>query len=148
MARLIHPDRVECREKDEFTEKFKILQKVHAVLTDVNKRRHYDETGTVENVDGPRVFIVSDDQMNASRKNYIGENILVCHSVCLTDRFSLLQGSEREKQAIQEAYTSSNGRIQIAMKKIPFVLATDKHRVAAAIHGNVHFHFWFLSQCV
>lgn len=76
MARLVHPDRADDSEKERCTEKFKILQKIHTILTDANKRRTYDETGTVEIDEGPRVFIVSDEQMVACKENYVGEESL------------------------------------------------------------------------
>lgn len=76
MARLVHPDRAEDSEKKECTEKFKILRKIHTILTDANKRRIYDEAGTVEIDEGPRVFIVSDEQMVSCKENYVGEECL------------------------------------------------------------------------
>lgn len=76
MAQNIHPDRVEDSQKAESTEKFKVLQKVHAVLMDKNKRSVYDETGIVENDEVPRVYIVSDAQMTLSKQNYVGEKTI------------------------------------------------------------------------
>lgn len=114
MARVVHPDRPKNIEKDEFSEKFKVLQKVHAVLTDANKRRIYDETGIIHNDEGPRVFIVSDEQMMLSRDNYVG--------------------TEKERQAIREAYTTCNGNISRILKSVPFILSTDKPRIMAVIN--------------
>lgn len=44
----VHPDRVAENEKDEATEKFKVLTKLHGVLTDSNKRALYDEQGIID----------------------------------------------------------------------------------------------------
>nr|CAD7463139.1 unnamed protein product [Timema tahoe] len=44
---LVHPDRVDENEKIEATEKFKVLGKVHSILNDKDKRKVYDETGSV-----------------------------------------------------------------------------------------------------
>lgn len=40
-----HPDRVEESKKLDATEKFKILGKVHSILSDKEKRSVYNETG-------------------------------------------------------------------------------------------------------
>lgn len=73
IARRVHPDLVMDHDKEEFTDKFKLVQKVHAILSDPEKRRIYDETGSIEYVNGPRVFIVSDDQIALCREHYLGE---------------------------------------------------------------------------
>lgn len=44
----MHPDRVAENEKEEATEKFKILTKLHGVLTDTNSRALYDEQGIID----------------------------------------------------------------------------------------------------
>ena len=42
---LVHPDRVEESEKLEATEKFKVLGKIHSILSDKEKKAIYDESG-------------------------------------------------------------------------------------------------------
>jgi DnaJ family protein C protein 9 len=42
---LVHPDRVEEKEKVEATEKFKVLGKIHSILSDKEKKAIYDESG-------------------------------------------------------------------------------------------------------
>lgn len=44
----MHPDRVTESEKEEATEKFKVLTKINAVLTDPNKKALYDEQGIID----------------------------------------------------------------------------------------------------
>lgn len=44
----IHPDRVAENEKEEATEKFKVLTKINAVLTDSDKKALYDEQGIID----------------------------------------------------------------------------------------------------
>lgn len=46
MSLKIHPDRVEESEKKICTEKFQILGRIHAILSDEEKRSVYDRTGT------------------------------------------------------------------------------------------------------
>lgn len=43
VALRVHPDRVPEEEKEEATEKFKILAKLNEVLSDKNKKALYDE---------------------------------------------------------------------------------------------------------
>lgn len=42
LSRQIHSDRVAESEKEEATEKFKILAKIHGVLVDTEKKKLYD----------------------------------------------------------------------------------------------------------
>lgn len=44
----IHPDRVAESEKEEATEKFKVLTKINAVLSDSNAKALYDEQGIID----------------------------------------------------------------------------------------------------
>lgn len=48
MSLQIHPDRVAESEKEEATEKFKVLTKLNAVLTDSDKKALYDEQGIID----------------------------------------------------------------------------------------------------
>lgn len=40
-----HPDKVAENEKTEATEKFKVISRIHALLSDADKRKLYDDTG-------------------------------------------------------------------------------------------------------
>lgn len=44
----VHPDRVAEADKEEATEKFKVLTKINGVLTDSNKKALYDEQGIID----------------------------------------------------------------------------------------------------
>lgn len=48
MSRQIHPDRVPENEKEEATEKFKVLTKINSVLSNSMKRAMYDEQGSID----------------------------------------------------------------------------------------------------
>lgn len=52
MSLQVHPDRVAENEKEGATEKFKILTKIHGVLTEPSKKAIYDEQGTIDDDDG------------------------------------------------------------------------------------------------
>lgn len=45
LSLLVHPDRVEESIKIEATEKFKVLGRIHSILSDSDKRKIYDESG-------------------------------------------------------------------------------------------------------
>lgn len=42
-----HPDKVADKDKAEATEKFKVISRVHALLSDDDQRKVYDETGEI-----------------------------------------------------------------------------------------------------
>lgn len=42
-----HPDKVADKDKTEATEKFKVISRVHALLSDADQRKVYDETGEI-----------------------------------------------------------------------------------------------------
>lgn len=42
-----HPDKVPENEKTEATEKFKVISRIHALLSDADKRKLYDDTGMI-----------------------------------------------------------------------------------------------------
>lgn len=44
----VHPDRVSDADKEIATEKFKVLTKIHATLTDKEKKKLYDEQGVID----------------------------------------------------------------------------------------------------
>lgn len=48
MSLQVHPDRVAEVDKDEATEKFKVLTKLNGVLTDPDKKAIYDEQGIID----------------------------------------------------------------------------------------------------
>lgn len=45
LSLTVHPDRVPDEGKEKATEKFKVLGKIHSVLSDPEKRAVYDDTG-------------------------------------------------------------------------------------------------------
>lgn len=50
-ALKVHPDRVAEEEKEQATEKFKVLAKLNEVLSDDNRRALYDEQGIIDDDD-------------------------------------------------------------------------------------------------
>jgi DnaJ family protein C protein 9 len=114
-----HPDRVAEEEKENATEAFKILAKVHEVLSDDNKRALYDEQGIVDDDDDEKLSTwleafkslfkpITDSDIENYRKEYIG--------------------SELEKSDLKKAYVNGKGCINYIMEHVPFMNVEDEPR--------------------
>lgn len=107
-------------EKVEATEKFKVLSKLYAVLTDKNKKALYDDKGIIDDDDERdlsswlelwrTVFkpITNEDIQNYE-KNYVG--------------------SEQEEIDVRKAYVNGKGCINFMMNHIPFMSVEDEPRI-------------------
>ncbi|KAG5670447.1 hypothetical protein PVAND_000711 [Polypedilum vanderplanki] len=118
-ALKVHPDRVSEEEKEEATEKFKILAKIHEVLSDENKRKLYDEQKIIDDEDETfgstwleafkHLFKpISESDIDDYRKKYVG--------------------SELEKSDLKKAYISGKGCINYIMEHVPFMGVEDEPR--------------------
>ncbi|XP_055683543.1 J domain-containing protein CG6693 [Lutzomyia longipalpis] len=117
----VHPDRVPEDEKEEATEKFKILGKLHAVLSDPDKKKLYDENGVIDDDDEEgklstwlemwkAIFKpISDEDIGNYQKSYVG--------------------SELEKNDIKKAYLGGKGCINYMMSAVPFMSVEDEPRI-------------------
>ena len=106
-ALKVHPDRVAEEEKEKATESFKILAKIHEVLSDDNKRALYDQQGIVDDDDDEKfgnswletfknLFKpISESDIDNYRKEYVG--------------------SELEKNDLKKAYVNGKGCINFIM---------------------------------
>lgn len=121
----VHPDRVSENEKEEATEKFKVLSKLYNTLIDKEKRTLYDEKGIVEEDDEgnklsdwlevfQKLFKpISDEDINNFEREYIG--------------------SEMERNDIKKAYIQGKGCINHMMNCVPFFNVEDEPRVCAIV---------------
>lgn len=104
LSLLVHPDRVEDAIKAESTEKFKVLGRIHTILSDKEKRKIYDESGQY-NEDSVDYGIhnwadywkslfkpITTEDIDQYKENYIG--------------------SEAELKDLKEAYLESKVKIQ------------------------------------
>jgi DnaJ homolog subfamily C member 9 len=81
----VHPDRVPEAEKEEATEKFKVLAKINEVLSDDNRRALYDQQGIIDDDDDEQFGStwleafktlfkpITDSDIDNYRKEYVGE---------------------------------------------------------------------------
>lgn len=125
IALKVHPDRVPESEKVEATEKFKVLAKLHQVLTTKDKRALYDEQGIVGDDDDEafgaswlelwRQFFkpISDEDINNYERQYIG--------------------SEIEKTDIKKAYLNGKGDKDFMFDTVPFMTVESEPRVAEIV---------------
>jgi DnaJ homolog subfamily C member 9 len=116
----VHPDRVPESEKEQATEKFKVLAKVNEVLSDDSRRALYDEQGIVDDDDDEKFGStwleafkhlfkpITDSDIDNYRKEYVG--------------------SELEKSDLKKAYINGKGCINYMMEHIPFMGVEDEPR--------------------
>lgn len=115
-----HPDRVAEEEKEEATEKFKVLSKLYSVLTDKNKKALYDDKGVIDDDDERdlsswlelwrSVFKpITDQDIQNYERDYIG--------------------SEQEEIDVRKAYVNGKGCINFMMNHIPFMAIKDEPRI-------------------
>ncbi|OQR74790.1 dnaJsubfamily C member 9-like [Tropilaelaps mercedesae] len=97
---LCHPDKAKQGHKEEFTKKFQILCKCFEILQDNNKRKLYDETGSVD-----------DDSFNADKDweaywRCLFPKITVNQIQEFIDKY---HGSEEEREDLKRSYEKSKG---------------------------------------
>lgn len=128
-ALKVHPDRVGEDEKEEATEKFKVLAKIHEVLSDDSKRALYDEQGIVDDDEDDMKITtwleafkhlfkpISESDINNYHKEYIG--------------------SELEKNDIKKAYVNGKGCINYIMEHVPFMSVEDEPRFHVIVNEMI-----------
>lgn len=119
----VHPDRVEESEKEDATEKFKVLSKIYAILSDKDKRALYDEQGVIDDDDGNgtnwlkmwQQFFkpISVEDINNFEKQYIG--------------------SEMERNDIKKAYLNGKGCINYMFDHVQFMQCSDEERIIGIV---------------
>lgn len=117
----VHPDRVKDGEKEEATEKFKILSKIYSVLSDKDKRTLYDEKGIIDDEDDDSLGAkwlamwqkffkpITDDDIVNFEKKYVG--------------------SDLERNDIKKAYVNGKGCFNYMMETVPFMSCEDEPRI-------------------
>nr|CAD7410212.1 unnamed protein product [Timema cristinae] len=124
---LVHPDRVDENEKIEATEKFKVLGKVHSILNDKDKRKVYDETGSV-----------GDDE-TADRDwnlywDIIYKNITVED---ISNYEKKYKDSDEELQDLKRAYLGGKGDMDLILELVPFTNTDEEPRLKKLIQGLI-----------
>ncbi|ALC45740.1 CG6693 [Drosophila busckii] len=122
LSLLVHPDRVPEAQKEESTEKFKVLSKIYQVLTDNQKRALYDEQGVLDD----------DDEMSSDKLNTWLELWSKIFKPISEEDISNYEkeyvGSELERTDLKKAYLGGKGCINHIMSHVPFMGVEDEPR--------------------
>lgn len=147
----VHPDRVAEGDKEEATEKFKVLTKINGVLTDPNKKAIYDEQGVIDDEGESdtnwlamwRQFFkpITTTDIENFQKEYVGRFpcsrsqthqstfLFILHLI------SIITGSETEERDIRKAYEAGKGCINYMMDCVPFMTVEDEPRILDIVKG-------------
>lgn len=107
---MVHPDRVDEDKKLEATEKFKILGKVHSILSDKSKRSIYDESGEFDE-DDMAMLNWLDYWRSLFKKITVSDIEKYKHEYI---------GSETEVIDVKKAYVNSKGNMTSLHDNVPF----------------------------
>lgn len=119
-ALKVHPDRVPEDEKEKATETFKVLAKIHEVLSDDNKRALYDQQGIVDD---------DDDEKFGSTWLEAFKNLFKPISESDIDYYKKeYVGSDLERADLKKAYVNGKGCINFIMSHVPFMGIEDEPR--------------------
>ncbi|XP_055589144.1 J domain-containing protein CG6693 [Uranotaenia lowii] len=121
----VHPDRVEAGKKEEATEKFKVLSKIHSVLADPNKRALYNERGVIDDDD--------DDSLGSKWLDMWQKFFKPISTEDITNFEKNYINSELERNDIKKAYLNGKGCINYMMNSIPFMSCEDEPRIAEIV---------------
>ncbi|XP_058458537.1 J domain-containing protein CG6693 [Malaya genurostris] len=121
----VHPDRVDYENKEEATEKFKILSKIHSVLSDKEKRALYDEKGVIDDED--------DDSIGAKWLSIWQQFFKPISNEDISNFEKEYTGSDLERSDIKKAYMNGKGCINYMMNCVPFMSCEDEPRIIKII---------------
>lgn len=120
----VHPDRVKESEKEDATEKFKVLSKIYAILSDKDKRALYDEQGIIDD----------DDDCSGSKWLSMWQQFFKPISVEDISNFEKQYiGSEMERKDIKKAYLNGKGCINYMMDHVQFMQCEEEPRIIGII---------------
>lgn len=123
----VHPDRVAEADKDEATEKFKILTKINTVLTDPNKKAIYDEQGII------------DDDGETDHTNWCNLWRQFFKPITVKDIENFKKeyiGSSTEEYDIRKAYLGGKGCMNYILNMVPFMVIEDEPRIIELVKGE------------
>ncbi|VVC28994.1 DnaJ domain,DnaJ domain, conserved site [Cinara cedri] len=119
-----HPDKVCEKEKIEATEKFKVISRVHALLSDNDKRKLYDDTGCVGD----------DIDPNSTEEDFPWETYWRSIFRKITDddikEYELkYKGSDDEKRDLKKGYLGGQGDMDFIINTVPFSSVYEEDRL-------------------
>ncbi|PNF26651.1 DnaJ subfamily C member 9 [Cryptotermes secundus] len=129
LSLLVHPDRVEEKEKIEATEKFKVLGKIHSILSDKEKRAIYDESGDCDEE--------NDDIVERDWNEYWRMLFKPITVKDITDYEKKYKGSEEELGDLKRAYLDGKGDMDFILEAVPFSHTDEEPRLRELIQGLI-----------
>ncbi|CAH1390675.1 unnamed protein product [Nezara viridula] len=116
----VHPDRVLEEEKENATEKFKILGKVYSILSDPEKRNVYDETGSIDD---------DDDLSGRDWSQYWRSLFKEISFEDIIDYEKKYKSSEEELEDLIQSYKNGKGSMDYIYDHVPFASPEDDDRI-------------------
>ncbi|XP_030374448.1 J domain-containing protein CG6693 [Scaptodrosophila lebanonensis] len=129
LSLLVHPDRVQEAQKEEATEKFKVISKIYQVLTDAGKRALYDEKG-----------IIDDDEEESKLSSWLELWSKIFKPITKEDISNYEKeyvGSDLERTDIKKAYLGGKGCINYIMNHVPFMKVEDEPRIQEIVRKMI-----------
>ncbi|XP_055533087.1 J domain-containing protein CG6693 isoform X2 [Wyeomyia smithii] len=129
LSLIVHPDRVKEEDKIEATEKFKILSKIHSVLSDKDRRVLYDEKGVIDEDD--------EDSLGANWLAMWQQFFKPITSEDISKFEKEFIGSELERGDIKKAYLNGKGCMDYMHNCVPFMSCKDEPRIIAIVKDMI-----------
>ncbi|EFN76576.1 J domain-containing protein CG6693 [Harpegnathos saltator] len=129
LSLLVHPDRVEESIKTEATEKFKVLGRIHSILSDSEKRKIYDESGQYDEESEEVVMRNWADYWRSLFKAITVEDI--------NNYEKNYKGSETEIKDLKRAYMDSKGDMDYILEAVPFTNCDEEPRLHDIIQNLI-----------
>ncbi|KAL0106119.1 hypothetical protein PUN28_016091 [Cardiocondyla obscurior] len=129
LSLLVHPDRVEENIKAEATEKFKVLGRIHSILSDTEKRKIYDESGQYDEESEEVVMRNWADYWRSLFKEITVEDI--------NNYEKNYKGSETEIKDLKRAYMDSKGDMDYILEAVPFTNCEEEPRLHSIIEDLI-----------
>lgn len=124
LSLIVHPDRVQESEKEEATEKFKVLSRIYAILADKNKRAVYDEHGIIDD---------DDDSIGTNWLQMWQHFFKPISAQDINDYEKKYVGSETERNDIKKSYLNGKGCINYLLDHVQFMNCKDEPRILGII---------------
>ncbi|KAG8856702.1 hypothetical protein FRB91_000407 [Serendipita sp. 411] len=134
LALLYHPDKHSASSTDtkrEASVKFQQVGYAYAVLSDEKRRKRYDETGRTDE-DSILGFGPADGDEGGWEAYFAGMFEEVTRKR-LDELKKEYQGSQEEKDDVQEAYVEGEGDIEYIMAHIPHSMYEDEPRIISIV---------------
>ncbi|XP_022194355.2 dnaJ homolog subfamily C member 9 [Nilaparvata lugens] len=127
----VHPDRVKDDEKLDATERFKVLGKIHSILSDSEKRAVYNSTGKWEEDDD------SDDMETKDWGAYWRSLFREITIEEINSYEKKYKGSDEETADLKRAYMSRQGDMDHILEAVPFTHTEEEPRLRQIIDGLI-----------